>query len=207
MSCFPEGLCFLPAVVVISSSATFIISFIIALLRHDVDVFLPYISDTANSPPESCFFGVMTFISSTASIFTIYAMYKCMSKVGEDTGLISTSCNKVALGLGLTSCFGMCVVATFQESAVETVHLIGALLFLFVEICTSVFVISVAFLIPTVICKFLDQFYNSQERIFQKASAGCEWIVAFSFIGYFYTYIPDFKQFTLKVTTVRQTGN
>ncbi|KAJ0056863.1 hypothetical protein NL108_000654, partial [Boleophthalmus pectinirostris] len=70
--------------------------------------------DTAVSPPESCLFGLMTFISACAGVSTMYAMYKYMAKLGEDTGTISTCCNKSAFGLGLISCLGMCIVATFQ---------------------------------------------------------------------------------------------
>ncbi|XP_033844971.1 DNA damage-regulated autophagy modulator protein 1 [Periophthalmus magnuspinnatus] len=223
---FQQGLCILPVILVTSSSATFIISYIIAILRRDVDVFLPYISDTGNSPPESCIFGLMTFVSACAGVSTIYAMYKFMAKLGEDTGTISTCWNKAALGFGLISCFGMCVVATFQETAVETVHLIGALLFflcgaLYISletylsycsypygsslfICRARFIISVISVVaffPTVICKFLEK-----DPLLQKTSAGCEWIVAFSFISYFYTYVHDFKQFTLKFRTVCRTG-
>lgn len=216
---FQQGLCILPVCLVVFSSSTFIISYVIAVLKHDVNVSLPYISDTANTPPESCFFGLMTFISACTGISTIYAMYKYIEKLSEDKGVVSPCCNKMALGLGLLSCFGMCVVATFQESAVEAVHLIGALLFflcgaLYISLETYISyrcnpygssclvfltrlvfcVISVGFFLPTVICKFFEK-----DPELQKLSAGCEWIVAFSFVGFFLTYIHDFKQFTLQL--------
>lgn len=106
----------MPVCMVVLSSSTFIFSYLIAVLRHDVDVLLPYISDTANNPPESCFFGLMTFISACTGIATIYAMYKYMARLGQYTGLVSACCNRAALGLGLLSCVSMCVVATFQAS-------------------------------------------------------------------------------------------
>lgn len=215
---FQQGLCSLPVCLVVLSSSTFIFSYVISVLRHDVDAILPYISDTANNPPESCFFGLMTFISACTGIFTIYAMYKYMAKLGEDTGAVSTCCNRAALVIGLLSCFGMCVVATFQESAVKSVHYIGALLFflcgalyismetylsyrfyphgfsLFVcRIRLTISVISVVVFLPIVICKCLE------DPLFQKISAGCEWIVAFSFVSFFFTYIHDFKLFTLQL--------
>lgn len=40
---FTQGLCFLPAFLVIWSSSTFIVSYLIALLRRDVDIIFPYI--------------------------------------------------------------------------------------------------------------------------------------------------------------------
>ena len=40
---FTQGLCFLPVFLVIWSSSTFIVSYIIALFRRDVDIIFPYI--------------------------------------------------------------------------------------------------------------------------------------------------------------------
>ncbi|XP_041820085.1 DNA damage-regulated autophagy modulator protein 1 [Chelmon rostratus] len=126
---FMQGLCFLPAFLVIWSSGTFIISYIIALFRHDVDVIFPYISDTGANPPESCIFGLMTFISACAGIATIYARYKFVEKLHEGTRVVGPSLNKAALLVGMVSCLGMCIVATFQETAVTVAHDVGALLF------------------------------------------------------------------------------
>ncbi|XP_059182251.1 DNA damage-regulated autophagy modulator protein 1 [Centropristis striata] len=126
---FMQGLCFLPVFLVIWSSSTFIISYIIALFRHDVDVIFPYISDTGDKPPESCIFGLMTFVSACAGIATIYARYKFVEKLNADSRMVNARLNKAALVFGLLSCLGMCVVATFQETVVTTVHDIGAILF------------------------------------------------------------------------------
>ncbi|XP_029351466.1 DNA damage-regulated autophagy modulator protein 1 [Echeneis naucrates] len=126
---FMQGLCFLPVLLVICSSSTFIISYVIAVFRKDVDVIFPYISDTGALPPESCIFGLMTFISACAGAATIYARYKFVEKLIEDTSLHSSCLNKVGLGLGLFSCFCMCIVATFQELTLRYAHDAGALLF------------------------------------------------------------------------------
>ncbi|KAI4803398.1 hypothetical protein KUCAC02_006947 [Chaenocephalus aceratus] len=126
---FTQGLCFLPAFLVIWSSSTFIVAYIIALFRRDVDIIFPYISDTGAYPPESCIFGLMTFISACAGIATIYARYKFVEKLSGDTRVVSPRLNYTALVFGLLSCFGMCIVATFQETAVTWVHDIGALMF------------------------------------------------------------------------------
>lgn len=126
---FMQGLCFLPAFLVIWSSCTFIINYIIAVFRRDVNVVFPYISDTAANPPESCIFGLMTFITACAGIATIYARYKFVEKLNEDTSVVRPCLNKSALWLGMLSCLGMCIVATFQETLVTKVHDLGALLF------------------------------------------------------------------------------
>lgn len=229
---FQQGLCFLPAFLVIWSSSTFIVSYIIALFRGDVDVIFPYISDTGAKPPESCIFGLMTFISACAGISTIYARYKFVEKLSADTGMVSPHLNKTALVLGLLSCLGMCIVATFQETLVTAVHDIGAILFfvsgvLYIilqsvisfraypfgsSICVcrvrvGIAILAVLAFFPTLICAFyvkqttLHRDKEDEDYPFHVASAVCEWIVAFSFICFFLTYIDDFKLFTLRVKT------
>ncbi|XP_042367179.1 DNA damage-regulated autophagy modulator protein 1 isoform X2 [Plectropomus leopardus] len=229
---FMQGLCFLPVFLVIWSSSTFIVSYIIAIYRRDVDIIFPYISDTGANPPESCIFGLMTFISACAGICTIYARYKYVDKLSADTSVVSPRLNKTALVLGLLSCFGMCVVASFQEITVTVVHDIGALLF-FISgvlyiilqsvisfraypfgssmcVCRTrlgIAILAVVAFFPTVICAFfvkqteLHRDTTDKEYPFHVASAVCEWIVAFSFICFFLTYIDDFKLFTLRVKT------
>ncbi|XP_068443071.1 DNA damage-regulated autophagy modulator protein 1 [Clinocottus analis] len=232
MSWFKQGLCFLPVFLVIWSSSTFIVTYIIALFRHDVDIIFPYISDTGANPPESCIFGLMTFISACAGTATIYARYKYVEKLSADTKVVNPYLNKTAFLFGMVSCLGMCIVATFQETAVTVVHDIGALLFFVPGILYIILqsVIShraypfgssmgvcrvrsgVAFLaflafFPTVICAFfvtqttLHRDTGDKDYPYHLASAVCEWIVAFSFICFFLTYIDDFKLFTLQVRT------
>lgn len=227
-----QGLCFLPVFLVIWSSSTFIISYIIALFRHDVDIIFPYISDTGAEPPESCIFGLMTFISACAGISTIYARYKFVEKLSADTRIVSPCLNKTSLVFGMLSCLGMCIVATFQETTVTAVHDIGALLFfvsgivyIFHEsiisyraypfgssmgVCRArlgISILAALAFFPTVICAFfvkqttLHRDTDDKDYPFHVASAVCEWIVAFSFICFFLTYIDDFKLFTLRVKT------
>ncbi|XP_039998359.1 DNA damage-regulated autophagy modulator protein 1 isoform X3 [Xiphias gladius] len=229
---FTQGLCSLPVFLVIWSSSTFIISYLIAIFRHDVDVLFPYISDTGANPPESCIFGLMTFISSGAGIATIYARYKFVEKLSEETRVVSPRLNKAALVLGVVSCLSMCIVATFQETTVTEVHDLGALLF-FVSgvlyivvqsvvsyhaypygssagVCRArlgIAVVAALAFFPTVVCAFfvhqtrLHRDREDQDYPFHVASAVCEWVVAFSFVCFFLTYIDDFKMFTLRVKT------
>lgn len=233
MLCFRQGLSLLPAFLVVWSSSTFIISYIIAVYRHDVDVIFPYISDTGADPPESCIFGLMTFISACSAIATIYTMYKFVEKLSEETRMVNPRLNKAALGIGMISCLGMCIVATFQETLVPGVHDFGAVLFFLTgvtyiilqtiisyrlypygsSLCMCRVRLSIALLgflafLPTFICAFfvhqskLHRDPDSKDYPFHLASAVCEWVVAFSFICFFFTYIDDFRLFTLQVKTV-----
>lgn len=227
---FMQGLCFLPAFLVIWSSGTFILSYIIAIARDDVDIIFPYISDTAAKPPESCIFGLMTFIAACAGIATIYARYKFVEKLSEETRVVGPSLNKAALWVGMVSCLGMCIVATFQEITCVVAHDIGALLFFVsgvlytflqsiisysaypfgssMRVCRARMgftIIAIVALIPTVVCAFyvkgtvLHRHTEDKDYPYHIASAVCEWVVAFSFICFFLTYIEDFKLFTLRV--------
>uniref|UniRef100_A0A8D3CV83 DNA-damage regulated autophagy modulator 1 n=1 Tax=Scophthalmus maximus TaxID=52904 RepID=A0A8D3CV83_SCOMX len=221
---FTQGLCFLPVFLVVWSSCTFIITYLIAVFRRDVDVVFPYISDTGAYPPESCIFGLMTFISACAGGATIYSRYKFVEKLSEGALVTRSWLNKAALALGMLSCLGMCVVATFQETTVPEVHDTGALLFFVSGVLytvvqsfisfhiypfgssTSVYrarvaiaILAAAAFFPTVICAFFVKqntihiHRGDKEYAFHVASAACEWVVAFSFVCFFLTYIDDFK--------------
>ncbi|XP_071761706.1 DNA damage-regulated autophagy modulator protein 1 [Centroberyx gerrardi] len=229
---FMQGLCFLPAFLVIWSSSTFIVSYLIALFRKDVDIIFPYISDTGANPPESCIFGLMTFVSACAGIATMYARYKFVEKLSEETRVVRPCLNKAALWLGMLSCLGMCIVATFQETTVTSVHDAGALLFFIsgvsysviqsiisyraypygssLAVChtrTVIATIACLAVFPTVICAFfvkqatLHRDKEDEDYVFHLASAVSEWIVAFSFVCFFLTYIDEFKLFTLRMKT------
>ncbi|KPP59246.1 hypothetical protein Z043_122850 [Scleropages formosus] len=126
---FMEGSCFLPIFLVIWSSSTFIVSYIVALLRHDVDVIFPYISDTGAEPPESSIFGIMTTISAFAGVTTMFARYKYVEKINSMIRKMNPRLNMAALWIGCLSCLGMCFVATFQVTVEPLVHDIAALCF------------------------------------------------------------------------------
>ncbi|KAM3858968.1 DNA damage-regulated autophagy modulator protein 1 [Diretmus argenteus] len=229
---FMQGLCFLPAFLVIWSSSAFIVSYLIAIFRNDVDIIFPYISDTGANPPESCIFGLMTFVTAVTGMATMYARYKFVERLNEETSVVQPALNKAALWVGMFSCLGMCFVATFQETTVTPVHDAGALLFfscgvlyIFLQtvisysvypygsslaVChTRAAVVTIACLafFPTVICAFyvkqttLHRHPKDKDYVAHLISAVSEWIVAFSFVCFFLTYISDFKLFTLQVKT------
>ncbi|XP_045070336.1 DNA damage-regulated autophagy modulator protein 1-like [Coregonus clupeaformis] len=126
---FMEGICFLPTFLVIWSSSTFIVSYLIALFEHDVDVIFPYISEIGAKPPESCIFGLMTVITAFAGMATMYARYKFVEKLNEKAGGVPPALNQAAFWIGMLSCLGICFVATFQETTIIQMHDAGALLF------------------------------------------------------------------------------
>uniref|UniRef100_A0A3P8XBS0 CWH43-like N-terminal domain-containing protein n=1 Tax=Esox lucius TaxID=8010 RepID=A0A3P8XBS0_ESOLU len=227
---FMEGTCLLPTFLVIWSSSTFIVSYLIALFKHDVDIIFPYISDTGAKPPESCIFGLMTIITVFAGIATMFARYKFVEELIENSVGVSPNLNKAAFWIGNLSCLGMCLVATFQETTITVVHDIGAVLFFVTGVLYTILqsiisymaypcgcslalcrirtaIAAIAFLaaLPTFICAFfvtqtkLHRTTEDKDYIYHLVSAVFEWIMAFSFIFYFFTYIQEFQKFNLKL--------
>ncbi|XP_007908960.1 DNA damage-regulated autophagy modulator protein 2 [Callorhinchus milii] len=124
---FQQGLCLLPAALVVWSSAAFIFSFIIAVLLRHVDPLVPYISDTGTMAPERCLFGIMLTISAFLGVCTMYVRYKQVEALIPENICI-TRCNRLGLVLGLLSCLGICIVANFQKTAIIHAHVLGAIL-------------------------------------------------------------------------------
>ncbi|XP_072528593.1 DNA damage-regulated autophagy modulator protein 1 [Salminus brasiliensis] len=227
---FLEGLCFLPTFLVVWSSSTFIVNYLIALYRRDVDVIFPYISDTGARPPESCIFGLMSTITAFAGFATMFARYKFLERLNEKTGGVSPGLNKTAFAFAVISCLGMCIVATFQETQMMIVHDVGALVFFLSGViyiilqtvishkaypfgasksvcCIRTIFACVAFVavFPTIICAWIVKttklHWHTEDKDYtlHLVSAVSEWTVAFSFVFFFFTFIREFKQFTLRV--------
>lgn len=53
-------------------------------------------------------------------IATVYARFKFVEKINKGTNVVRSCVNTAALSLGLISCLGMVVVATFQVFQTST---------------------------------------------------------------------------------------
>ncbi|KAM3872218.1 DNA damage-regulated autophagy modulator protein 2 [Diretmus argenteus] len=125
---FQRGVCFLPVTLVVWSSATFILNYIIAVLLRHIDPLIPYISDASSEVPERCLFGLMLNIASFLGLATIYVRYKQVEALAIGGEPRLHRLNSAALALGFFSSLGMCIVANFQKNAIISVHLLGAAL-------------------------------------------------------------------------------
>lgn len=121
---FQQGLCFLPAALVVWTAASFVFAYITAVALRHVDPLVPYISDTGTMAPERCVFGIMLDVSAFLGISTVYVRYKQVEALTGEGDLL----NRFGLLLGLISSFGMCVVANFQKTTLFSMHLVGAVL-------------------------------------------------------------------------------
>ncbi|CAN0429099.1 unnamed protein product [Lampetra planeri] len=122
---FTEGASALPLFVVCWTTVTFATSYLTAALRGDVDPILPYISDTAGRPPESCVFGLMLSMSALAAALTMFVRYRLVA-----CATCGRSCavfvNRTGFAIGLISCLGLLVIANFQNTTELGVHMAGA---------------------------------------------------------------------------------
>lgn len=125
---FQEGLCVLPAALVIWTAATFIFAYITAVLLRHVDPLVPYISDTGTVAPERCVFGLMLNVSAFLGVATMYVRYKQLHALMDVNDTCLNRLNLFGFVLGCGSSLGMCVVANFQKTTLFAMHLVGAML-------------------------------------------------------------------------------
>jgi len=99
------------------------------LLGH-VEPDFPYISDAATHSPESCVFGQLMNCGTVLLAIVMYVRYRQINEYYRSFALSPAVVkhNKVALWTGFLSCFGLSLVANFQETNVIVVHLTGAFL-------------------------------------------------------------------------------
>ncbi|XP_013871511.1 DNA damage-regulated autophagy modulator protein 2b [Austrofundulus limnaeus] len=123
---FQQGLCFLPAALVVWTAAAFVFAYITAVVLRHVDPLVPYISDTGTMAPERCVFGLMLDVSAALGIATVYVRYKQVEALSGEEEVALRRLNRVGLAFGCVSSFGMCVVANFQKTTLFSMHLVGA---------------------------------------------------------------------------------
>lgn len=119
----------LPIVAFFLCIITFLSTSFAAIYQGHVDI--PYISDGASNPPESCVFG--QFVNMGAVIFgiVIYIRYRQIEELMYNyTDLIKTTTkmNQMSIWFGFGSCLGLSMVANFQLTNVSSIHYFGAFL-------------------------------------------------------------------------------
>lgn len=118
-----------PIAVCLLFQTTFICTYIAAVLQGHVVPTVPYISDAATYSPESCVFGQLVNIGCVLLGIVIYIRYRQVEQLNyHHMELLQSSIklNRVAMWIGIGSCFGCSIVANFQETNVRIVHFVGA---------------------------------------------------------------------------------
>ncbi|GLG96224.1 DNA damage-regulated autophagy modulator protein 2 [Gryllus bimaculatus] len=118
----------LPIAVFVLFPATFLITYIVAVLLKHVEAEFPYISDTGTYSPESCVFGQLLNFGTMLMASVVYVRFQQVQEYFKTYPLhVSVrKLNKCGVWFGLISCLGLSFVANFQETNVITVHLTGA---------------------------------------------------------------------------------
>ncbi|XP_071809530.1 DNA damage-regulated autophagy modulator protein 1-like [Asterias amurensis] len=121
-----RSLSFLPICLFLLLVVTLVTTYTIAVLRGDVEVFFPYISETGGKPPESCIFGQFVNVACVLLLATLYVRFKEVDTIEGLPSKQINGLNKVSAVLGVAATLGMSVVANFQDTNVFVVHRIGA---------------------------------------------------------------------------------
>uniref|UniRef100_A0A3B5AZ30 DNA damage regulated autophagy modulator 2 n=1 Tax=Stegastes partitus TaxID=144197 RepID=A0A3B5AZ30_9TELE len=228
---FQQGLCFLPAALVVWTAASFVFAYITAVVLRHVDPLVPYIR---SEPPH-------THLNSAVCIATVYVRYKQVEALTGEDELKLRRLNRIGLLLGLISSFGMCVVANFQKTTLFSMHLVGAILTFGVG--------ALYILVQTLLSFYMQPHVHSRTTYLVRLTIGActlgsiismfvssvimysvlsgvdvprklhwtpgepgyaphivstvsEWCLAFSFISFFLTYIRDFQKINLRAVAV-----
>lgn len=125
--CISPSFAWLPVCSCVITVLTFAITYSVAVMGGHVEALLPYISDTGTRPPESCVFTLGLSLLAIAISGIMYVRYKAVEAF-PTADQITLKLSKWSLCLGLTANLGLLLVASFQETNVGTVHIIGAVL-------------------------------------------------------------------------------
>lgn len=128
----------------------------LAILQNHV--YIPFISDTGTTPPESCLFGQVLNIGALLFTVTTYVRYRQVRFIQAMAEVnLSKFWNNLGLVFGILSSIGLTIVGNFQETSILFIHLIGAgMTFGFGSAYMSV---------QTAISYFVRNFYNKYPEI------------------------------------------
>lgn len=120
----------LPIVIFVWFPATFIVTYVMAVLRKDVNPIFPYISDTGTFSPESCIFGQMINTGAILMGLFVYVRYRQVREICDRNHLDDSirQKNQFSTWFGFIATFGVTVVGNFQETNLLVVHMLGAFL-------------------------------------------------------------------------------
>ncbi|XP_013385753.1 DNA damage-regulated autophagy modulator protein 2 isoform X2 [Lingula anatina] len=170
----------LPLALFIIMPVTFVVSYVVAVLNNHVYPAFPYISDTGSKAPESCIFGQLLNLCAVLVGLIVYLRFKQLKLLygRPELSIILMRVNLVAFITGLIAAFGVTMVANFQSF---TVFVAGVL--------------------------SLPQFSGSDKNMWSPdipgydvhvISTSSEWVMAMGLLGFFLTFMFDFRNFRVK---------
>lgn len=99
-------------------------------MLHIVDPVFPAVSDVGAEPPASCVFGILLSIGAVFGVVIMYIRHSYIEKKSLDNSYKIHVLNDVTFLLGVISCIGIMMVASFQwtKRGAHLPHIIGAFL-------------------------------------------------------------------------------
>ncbi|CAI9740690.1 Hypothetical predicted protein [Octopus vulgaris] len=218
----------LPILTAAEIFASFLITYIIGVIKKDVDVFLPYISYTSVDEPQKSVFSQSLNIGALLLGFNAYIRFLQVKACYENLSPNENRLNKAGLVLGLISAFGLSMVGNFHARYAKVPHYFGAFLAFAIgsAYCwvqnfltgkdTSVCIKRVRFVVSVLVSILLVTFiitviyykrnkYQGSKYTVHKGvyltSTCSEWLLALMILIYVGTFFHDFRHVQFKFPT------
>lgn len=119
----------LPLSLFILIPVTFVITYTISVQWDHVVPGFPYISETGTLSPESCIFAQCLNIAALLLGCCVYIRHRQVLQWQIERGrdLVSRRIITVTACCGILACFGLDILANFQEARVIAAHMVGAM--------------------------------------------------------------------------------
>lgn len=119
----------LPLSLFILIPVTFLITYTMSVQWDHVVPGFPYISETGTLSPESCIFAQFLNIAALLLACCVYIRHRQVSQWQFERGndVVSKKIVVVTAWCGVLGCFGLDILANFQEARVVAAHMIGAM--------------------------------------------------------------------------------
>ncbi|GAB1608191.1 DNA damage-regulated autophagy modulator protein 1-like [Argonauta hians] len=210
----------LPLATAIWILASFIITYTIAVVSKDVDLFLPYISYTAIKEPQKSVFSQFVNIGAILLGLTACVRFLQVKACYIDITPCERRLNRAGLVLGLLSALGLSMVANFQAKLLKFPHYLGAFMAFAIgtvycwvqsfltrratSLCiyrtrfgTSITISAVLFIfVSTMIFYKTNKFPGSKYSIHKGVyltSTCSEWLLAIMVLVFVLTFMHDFR--------------
>ncbi|XP_026831105.1 DNA damage-regulated autophagy modulator protein 1 [Ooceraea biroi] len=119
----------LPLSLFILIPVTFVITYTISVQWDHVVPGFPYISETGTLSPESCIFAQCLNIAALLLGCCVYIRHRQVLQWQTERGrdLVGRKIIVATMCCGILACFGLDILANFQEARVVAAHMVGAM--------------------------------------------------------------------------------
>lgn len=91
-------------------------AYAIAVLRCNVDPFLPLISDAAGSPPQNGIFGTLICVGGILGVFFMFLRYLIVLEQNQEKSAVTGFLNKISLAVGICSMCGITLITGYPAN-------------------------------------------------------------------------------------------